>query len=70
MSELRRVQRTSSGTFFVCLPKSWAQRCNLKRGAVVGISEGANGKLVIDAKYGSELLPKTVILEPGSALGS
>lgn len=69
MSELRRVQRTSSGTFFVCLPKSWAQRCNLKRGAVVGISEGANGKLVIDAKYGSELLPKTVILEPGPLLG-
>lgn len=69
MSELRRVQRTSSGTFFVCLPKSWAQRCNLKRGAVVGISEGANGKLIIDAKYGSELLPKTVILEPGSLLG-
>jgi len=69
MSELRRVQRTSSGTFFVCLPKSWAQRCNLKKGAVVGISEGANGKLVIDAKYGSELLPKTVILEPGPLLG-
>ena len=69
MSELRRVQRTSSGTFFVCLPKSWAQRCNLKRGAVVGISEGANGKLVIDAQYGSELLPKTVILEPGRLLG-
>lgn len=69
MSELRRVQRTSSGTFFVCLPKSWAQRCNLKRGAVVGISEGANEKLVIDAKYGSELLPKTVILEPGPLLG-
>jgi phosphate uptake regulator len=68
MSELRRVQRTSSGTFFVCLPKSWAQRCNLKRGAVVGISEGANGKLVIDAKYGSELLPKTVILESGPLL--
>ena len=69
MSELRRVQRTSSGTFFVCLPKSWAQRCNLKRGVVVGISEGANGKLVIDAKYGSELLPKTVVLEPGPLLG-
>jgi len=69
MSELRRVQRTSSGTFFVCLPKSWAQRYNLKRGAVVEISEGANGKLVIDAKYGSELLPKTVILEPGPLLG-
>ena len=69
MSELRRVQRTSSGTFFVCLPKSWAQRCNLKRGVVVGISEGANGKLVIDAKYGSELLPKSVILEPGPLLG-
>jgi phosphate uptake regulator len=69
MSELRRVQRTASGTFFVCLPKSWAQRSNLKRGAVVGISEGANGKLVIDAKYGSELSPKIVILEPGMLLG-
>ncbi len=69
MNELRRVQRTTGGTFFVCLPKSWADRYNLQRGAVVGISESAEGKLVIDARYGAEPSPKTAVLEPGPFLG-
>ena len=68
MSELRKVQRTAGGTFFVCLPKSWAQHYNLKRGGIIGISENADGKLVIDPKYGAEPSPKTVILEPGPLL--
>ncbi len=69
MSELRKVQRTAGGTFFVCLPKSWALRYNLKRGSVVGINESVDGKLVVDARYGTELAPKTVVLEPGLFLG-
>jgi phosphate uptake regulator len=69
MSELRKVQRTAGGTFFVCLPKPWAEHYNLKRGGIVGISEGTDGKLVIDPKYGAEPSPRTVILEPGPLLG-
>jgi phosphate uptake regulator len=69
MNELRRLQRTAGGTFFVCLPKSWAGRYNLERGTVVGISESDDGRLVIDARYGTEPSPKTVILEPNPLLG-
>ena len=68
MSELRKVQRTVGGTYFVCLPKSWAQHYNLKRGGIIGISESTDGKLVIDPKYGAEPSPKTVVLEPGPLL--
>lgn len=69
MSELRKVQRTPGGTFFVCLPKPWAERIGLQRGAVVGVSETADGKLLVDAKFGAEPSPKTVVLEPGPHLG-
>ncbi len=69
MSELRKVQRTPGGTFFVCLPKPWAERIGLQRGAVVGVSETADGKLLVDTKFGAEPSPKTVALEPGPHLG-
>ncbi len=62
--ELRRVQRTGGGTFFVCLPKKWAERNGLNRGSPVSISEGMNGRLVIDAKYGAEPQPQVVVIKP------
>ncbi len=69
MSELRKVQRTSTGTFFVCLPRSWAVRYGLQRGAVVALGETGDGKLLVDAKYGIESSPRTVMLKPGPFLG-
>jgi phosphate uptake regulator len=69
MSDLRRVQQTPGGTFFVCLPKAWAERNGLQRGAIVGISEGYDGKLIVDARYGAEPSPRAAILEPGPHLG-
>jgi len=62
--ELRRVQRTSGGTFFVCLPKDWATRTGLVRSSVVSLSETADGRLVIDAKYSAERAPQVVIIRP------
>lgn len=62
--ELRKVQRTSSGTFFVCLPKEWAERNRLDRGYVVAISETADGRLMIDAEYGAEPIPQVAVVEP------
>ena len=69
MSELRKVQQTPGGTFFVCLPKPWAEKYGLQRGAIVGVSETAEGRLLVDAKFGAEPLPKTAVLEPGPYLG-
>jgi len=66
--DLRRVQRTSGGTFFVCLPKEWASRTELARSSVVALSETADGRLMIDAKYRAERVPQTVILKPSSLL--
>jgi phosphate uptake regulator len=52
--ELRKVQRTSGGTFFVCLPKKWAERNRLDRSSLVSLSETADGRLIVDAKYSEE----------------
>jgi phosphate uptake regulator len=69
MSELRKVQRTPGGTFFVCLPKSWAEQNGLEKGAILSLSETGDGKLVVDAKYGAEPSPRTALLKPGPYLG-
>jgi len=66
--ELRKVQRTGGGTFFVCLPKDWAQRNGLDRGSVVSLSETVNGRLVIDTKYGVEPKPQVAYIKPGPLL--
>jgi len=68
MSALRKVQRTPSGTFFVCLPKSWAERYGLKRGSVVALAETSNGRLLIDPEYGAAPSPRTITLKPGPYL--
>jgi phosphate uptake regulator len=68
MSELRKVQRTPSGTFFVCLPKRWAERHGFKPGSVVAVSETSEGKLLIDPEYGAELSPRTITLGPSPYL--
>lgn len=64
MGELRKVQCTPSGTFFVCLPKSWAQAHGLKRGSVVAVTETSDGRLLIDTEYGVEPSPHSVTLKP------
>jgi len=68
MGELRKVQRTPSGTFFVCLPKPWAEHYGLKRGSVVAVTETSDGKLLIDTEYAAEPSPHTITLKPGAYL--
>ncbi len=68
MSAMRKVQRTPGGTFFVCMPKSWAEHYGLKRGSVVSLSETSDGRLLIDPKFGAEPSPRTIILKPGPIL--
>ena len=66
--DLRKIQRTSGGTFFVCLPKDWAEKTGLDRGAVVSVNETADGTLVINPKYNLERNPQTAVVTPSSLL--
>ncbi len=66
--DLRKIQRTSGGTFFVCLPKDWAERNGLKRGAVVSVTETADGTLVVNPKYDIDRIPQSAVVTPSSLL--
>jgi phosphate uptake regulator len=68
MGELRKVQRTATGTFFVCLPRSWAEENGLRKGALVALDETGDGKLLVDPKYGAELQPRVATLATGPYL--
>ncbi|UCC33478.1 MAG: phosphate uptake regulator PhoU [Candidatus Bathyarchaeota archaeon] len=66
--ELRKVQRTSSGTFFVCLPKDWAESVGLDRGSLVSVSRLADGRLAVDAKYDVEHRSRVAVIRPSTYL--
>ena len=66
--DLRKVQRTGGGTYFVCLPKEWAERNNLHKSAILALSEAADGRLVVDANYKAERMPRTAVLHPSPLL--
>jgi phosphate uptake regulator len=68
MGELRKVQRTPTGTFFVCLPRSWAEQHGLEKGKLVELGATGAGKLLIDPKYAAEPLPKVTTLTIGPYL--
>jgi len=68
MGELRKVQRTVTGTFFVCLPRSWAEQHGLRKGALVALDETGDGKLLVDPKYNAEQLPRVATLNSGPYL--
>ncbi len=69
MGDLRKVQSTRTGTFFVTLPRTWAEQYGLKKGTVVAVSETGDGKLLIDTKYNVEPSPRAISLKPGPYLG-
>jgi len=66
--ELRKVQKTSGGTFFVCLPKEWADRVGLSKSSTISVSESADGRLILDAKYGVERAPLVAVVKPSPFL--
>jgi phosphate uptake regulator len=68
MTDLRKVQRTPTGTFFVCLPRTWSEEHGLKKGTLVALNESSDGKLFIDPKYNDEPVPKVASLSVGPFL--
>lgn len=49
---------------FVCLPKEWAERNGLDKSSLVALSETANGRLVVDAKYSAERVMQVAVIHP------
>lgn len=62
--DLRRLQRTSDGTFFVTLPKAWVVRNKLERGAILSFSERKDGKLLTEPYGEQERKISAVTLAP------
>jgi phosphate uptake regulator len=69
MGDLRKVQQTPTGTFFVCVPKDWAQKNGLQKGSLVNLEVTADGKLLVDSKYDVEQQPRVASLNVGPFLG-
>ena len=66
--EIRRVQRTSDGTSFVTLPKSWVTLHGVDKGTLLTFAEGKDGKLTLGL-YGEQDRPsRSATLTPGSTL--
>jgi phosphate uptake regulator len=68
MGEFRKIQRTPTGTFFVCLPRSWAKRMDIKKGEVITLHETTDGKILIDPNHEINKLPKNTTLNAGPYL--
>lgn len=66
--ELRKIQMTRSGTFFVTLPKEWALSHGIVRGSIVASLIAPDGKLIIDPKYNVEPTPRIISIKPGPYL--
>jgi hypothetical protein len=43
----RKIQKTPSGTFFVCLPKDWCKEHGLDKGSTVIISEQKDCLIIV-----------------------
>jgi len=68
MTDMRKIQRTPTGTFFVCLPRAWSESHGLKKGALVALSEASDGRLFIDPTYNEEQSPRVTALSVGPYL--
>lgn len=66
--DLRRLQRTSDGTYFVTLPKAWVTKNKLEKGAILSFSERKDGKILAEPYGGQERKITTVTLTPSPLL--
>jgi len=66
--DLRRLQKTSDGTFFVTIPKAWAVRNKLDKGSILSFSERKDGKILAEPYGEQERKITTVTLTPSPLL--
>lgn len=68
MFEFRKIQRTPTGTFFICLPRPWAEQQGLKKGNLMALKETTDGQLLLNPKHQTESIPKSTSLNAGPLL--
>jgi len=63
--ELRRIQRTSDGTFFITIPKDWASSLGLSKGSAVRLL-GEGNRILIEPWRGEEAAgaPREAVISP------
>lgn len=66
--EVRRVQKTSDGTFFVTLPKSWITLHSVERGSLLTFTEGKDSKLSLGLYSEQDKPSRSITLSPTSTL--
>lgn len=66
--DFRKVQKTSDGTFFVTLPKSWVTLHNLERGSLISFDAAKDGKLTLGLYRENARPLAAVVLSPNSML--
>jgi phosphate uptake regulator len=66
--DLRKIQETRGGTFFVTLPKSWAIDNSITKGTFVSTSISSNGQLFINPRYDLEPALISSVIKPNSYL--
>lgn len=65
--ELRKVQETG-GSFFISLPRNWAQRCGLSKGSIVAVIEREDGCVIVDPQYKLEKSVGVATISPSPYL--
>ena len=65
--DLRKVQETG-GSFFISLPRNWAQRCGLKKGSVLTVIAREDGCLIVDPQYNLEKRVEKATITPSPYL--
>lgn len=65
--EYRKLQKSKSGSFLISIPKEWIKKNGLDAGAIVRISEGERGTLIISSE-GEEQESKIVTIKGGENL--
>ncbi|MDR0371971.1 MAG: phosphate uptake regulator PhoU [Nitrososphaerota archaeon] len=68
MGELRKVQQTPTGTYFICLPRDWAKNQGLQKGSQINLEISNDGKLLVDTQFDTEPQPKIITLKLGPYL--
>ena len=66
--DIRRVQRTSDGTYFVTLPKSWVTLHGVDRGSLLTFAEGKDSKLTVGLYSEQEKPSRSIALSPSPTL--
>ncbi len=66
--KLRKIQQTRTGTYFVCLIRSWAEKHGVKKGTQVTLTETTDGRLCINAGSTIQREPRVAVLTPSPLL--